>query len=247
MSATERVLRETLGDPRRAVEPGVGLLDRARYDGERLRRRRRRRAVTLSVASMLTIVGVGAALSPRLVPRPLLIHPAAGPAALRVSPAPAAGAPDDQRSTAESKAHPTLWTERIGGRLVTVVASYDGRRLCAQPDRPDDADLRPSSCVPVRRHGRGAALLAGPVGGAGGVRAADAAVTRLVLLTSARVDSVIARPVDGDSYVGYLQAMTGPAGGRLFEVVLPAGQRVAGLRFVDGFGATIGTWSPGRS
>jgi hypothetical protein len=248
VSATERLLRETLRDPERALAPGVGVLERARYDGERLRRRRRRRAVTLSVASTLAIVGVGAAFSPRLLPRPLIARPAAGPNALRVddtAPAVPALPPGSAVPASPRPGRPTLWTEQIAGRVVTVVATYDGRRLCAQADRAADAVLRPARCSAVRA-GSATALLAGPVGGPGGIPAPDASVTRIVILTSPRVANVIARPADGDPYVGYLQAISGPAGGRLFEVVLPAGQRVASLRLFDLDGTTVGTWTAPR-
>jgi hypothetical protein len=173
--------------------------------------------------------------------RPLLAQPAAGGGTLHVDasmPAPPIRGP----VTRQQPGHPTLWTERVAGGEITVVATYDGHRLCIQPASAADAAARPPMCA--GRADRSTGLLAGPVGGAGGVAQADAAVSRVVVVADRAAASVVVRVPGGDTYLGYLQSPVGD--GRLFEVVLPLGERLTEIDALSAGGRRIGRWTPER-
>jgi hypothetical protein len=245
VTGAERLLRETLHAPELRVTPGVGLLDRARYEGERLRRRRRRRTAALTLAGLAAVVA-GAAVGPRLLDRSLTAAPPMG-SGLRIDPAMTAP-PQTGRAVAATApaadSHPTLWTERVAGHRVTVVAAYRDGLLCVQPASASDAAARPPACA--GRAPKGTGLIAEPVGGATGLRQADATVSRVVILASPEVASVVAWLPGGDSYLGYQLGPLGPADGLLVEVVMPAGQRVLRLDALSDNGAVLGSWTPRR-
>lgn len=245
MSTTERLLRETLHAPELRVTPGVGLLDRARYEGERLRRRRRRRTAGLSVAA-LALVAAGAATAPRLLDRPLTTEPAIG-SGLRIDPAMTA-LPDtgggDRAQARSTPTHPVLWIERVAGHRVTVVAAYRGGRLCVQPASPADAAAQPPACGD-EVHGR-TGLLAGPVGGADGLGQTDEALSHVVILVAPSVAAVVAWVPGGDSYLAYQLGPLGRARGLLMQVVMPAGQPVQRLDALDADGDVVDSWAPRR-
>lgn len=209
-SATERLLRETLRAPEHRVGAGVGLLDRARLEGARRRRCRRATSVTLSVTSMVAIIGTGAVFSPHLFGKHYVGQPGSG--GLRVVSTPPLPLPQNQT---------TLWSEQAGARTVDVVASWSGGRLCLH--------RWPAAAAPRCTSGTAVGwLLAGPVGGPSGVTQGDAPVSHYIVAGSRLLTGVDATLSDGDVISGYESDL--PTGVRLFDIVVPHGIRVTGLK-----------------